>query len=124
MTDLTNVVNLLKQFRRHNISEFYTTKAVPELGATQAETFGLLLDAVREGHLILRWELQCSNPICYHTVTTLDQLPEEQSHIHCPRCGTKNQVIRDVLYPLFVIPAIDNPSNIERSGGSDRPHNL
>lgn len=117
MTDLTNVVNLLKQFSRHHISEFYASKAAPELRVTQAEAFGLLLDAVREGHLLLRWELQCSSPTCYHVARTFDQLPEENDHTYCPRCGTRNQVIRDVLYPLFVIP--ERQKTTVESGGQD-----
>jgi tRNA A-37 threonylcarbamoyl transferase component Bud32 len=81
-------------------------------GVDEAAAALALLQAVRDGALMLRWQLLC--PSCLGAKSILEQLPDRRTEVHCPTCdiaydGTFPDSVEVVFRPVPAIRAGDPP---------------
>ncbi|WP_267414018.1 hypothetical protein [Bacillus sp. GC_Bacil_1] len=84
------------------IKAFYPTIVAKETGLPLNDVFERLLHLVKDGKLILNWEIRC--PDCHFTITTLNEFPMSiPSTIFCMHCQDDMELLADYIFPIFVI---------------------
>lgn len=78
------------------IKYFNPTIVAKETGLELPVTFERLLELVRDGKLLLQWEVRC--PDCFRAI--IRDYDIEQSSVECFECG-EIEITPDIIFPLF-----------------------
>lgn len=86
------------------VEGFYPTYVVKRTGLPFDSVFNYLLDLVKVGKLILKWEVHCVNYGCDTTIKELDSPPTCFGEIiDCNVCGEEIELTANNLFPKFIL---------------------
>lgn len=86
------------------IEKFYPTAVAKDTGLPLQNVFERLLHLVKDGRLLLLWEIRCPNYECVRNIiTTGDPSQFLNRFIECNTCGEEIEVTPDIIFPVLKV---------------------
>lgn len=102
MSGKWDVNDWIEEIASMPVKRFYPTAVAKDTSLPLNEVFEYLLEAVKDGRLILFWEVRCPNLECVRSIT-FSPNKIESGDVRCVICGEEIEITPDIVYPVFEV---------------------
>jgi hypothetical protein len=94
--------DVVQEIAENKVAKFYPTFVAKATHLPLNTVYGYLLQMVKTGRLILKWEIRCEN--CYRNIDSVPEFDEYlDQEISCKWCGHDTFITREHIFPVFAI---------------------